>query len=85
MLIFLLVIMFQHDGGFHNVLLVHGTYVNTSILQDRKQKNTILSMNNVKGTHTIYFGSSLYIINQNPMIHRSDFHFITTWVARTSG
>ena len=32
-----------------------------------------------KGIHTIYFSSSLYIINQKPMIHRSDFHCITTW------
>ena len=37
-----------------------------------------------KGTHTIYFSSSLYIINQKPMIHRTDFHCTTTWVARSS-
>ena len=39
----------------------------------------------VKGTHTVYLSSSLYIINQKPMIHRTDFHCITTWVARSSG
>ena len=31
----------------------------------------------LKGTHTVYFSSSLYIINQKPMIHRTDFHCIT--------
>ena len=39
----------------------------------------------IKGTHTIYFSSSLYIINQKPMIPRTHFHCITTWVARSSG
>ena len=39
----------------------------------------------VKRTHTFYFSSSLYIINQKPMIPRTDFHCITTWVARCSG
>ena len=39
----------------------------------------------LKGTHTIYFSSSLYIINQKPMIPRIHFHCITTWVARSSG
>ena len=38
-----------------------------------------------KGTHTVYFSSSFYIINQKSMIHRTDFHCITTWVARSSG
>ena len=38
----------------------------------------------IKGTHTIYFSSSLYIINQKPMIPRNHFHRITTWVARSS-
>ena len=40
---------------------------------------------NIKGTHTVYFSSSLYIINQKPMIHRTHFNCITTWVARSSG
>ena len=31
-------------------------------------------------THTVYFSSSLNILNQKPMIHRTDFHCITTWV-----
>ena len=31
-----------------------------------------------KDTHAIYFSSSLYIINQKPMIPRTDFHCITT-------
>ena len=35
--------------------------------------------------HTVYFSSSLYIINQKPMVPRTDFHCITTWVARSSG
>ena len=39
----------------------------------------------LKGTHTVYFSSSSYIINQNPMIPRTDFHCITTWVACSSG
>ena len=39
----------------------------------------------LKGTHTVYFSSSLYIINQKPMIHRTDFHCITTLVAHSSG
>ena len=32
----------------------------------------------VKGTHTVYFSNSLYIINQKPMIPRTHFHCITT-------
>ena len=31
----------------------------------------------IKGTHTIYFSSSFYIINQKPMIPRTYFHCIT--------
>ena len=31
-----------------------------------------------KGTHTVYFSSSLYIINQKPMIPRTYFHCKTT-------
>ena len=38
-----------------------------------------------KGTHTVYFISSFYIINQKPMIPKTDFHCITTWVACSSG
>ena len=29
--------------------------------------------------------SSIYIINKKPMIPRTDFHCITTWVARSLG
>ena len=32
----------------------------------------------LKGTHTVYFSSSLYIISQKPMIPRTHFHCITT-------
>ena len=39
----------------------------------------------IKVTHTVYFSSSLYIINQKPMIPRIHFYCITTWVARSSG
>ena len=39
----------------------------------------------IKGTHTVYFSSFLYIINQKPRIPRTDFLCITTWVARSSG
>ena len=39
----------------------------------------------IKGTHSVYFSSSLYIINQKHMIPRTHFHCITTWVARSSG
>ena len=40
-----------------------------------------------KGTHRPidYFSSSLYAINQKPMIPRIHFYCITTWVARSSG
>ena len=38
-----------------------------------------------KGTHTLYFSSSLYIINQKPVIPRSHFHCITIWEAHSSG
>ena len=33
-----------------------------------------------KWTHTVYFSSPLYIINQKPMIPRIHFHCITTWL-----
>ena len=36
-------------------------------------------------THTVCFSNSLYIINQKPMIPRTPFHCITTWVACSSG
>ena len=52
-------------------------------------KRTILpekfSENDVKGTHTIYFTSSFYVIYQKSMITRTDFHCITTQVAHSSG
>ena len=31
-------------------------------------------MGKIKGTHTVYFSSSFYIINQKPMIPSTDFH-----------
>ena len=31
----------------------------------------------VKETHTVYFSSSFYIVNQKPMIPRTDFHCMT--------
>ena len=34
----------------------------------------------LKGTHTVYFSSSLYIINQKSMIRRTHFNCKTTWV-----
>ena len=40
---------------------------------------------NVKGTNTVYFSSALYITDEKPMIPRTHFHCITTWVARSSG
>ena len=36
-----------------------------------------------KGTHTICFGVSFYILNEKPMIPRTDFHCITRWVAHS--
>ena len=48
-------------------------------LEDFKEKTDL------KGTHTVYFSSTLYIINQKPMIPRIYFHYISTWVARPSG
>ena len=44
----------------------------------------ILNLTTVKGTHTVYFSSSLYIINQKPIIPRTH-NCITTWVASSSG
>ena len=38
----------------------------------------------VKGIHTVSLSSSLYFINQKPMIPRTHFHCITTWVAHSS-
>ena len=38
----------------------------------------------LKRTHTVYFSSSLYIINQKPVIPRTHFRCITTWVACSS-
>ena len=38
-----------------------------------------------KGTHTVYFSSSFDTINPKPMIHRTDFHYIPTWVVHSSG
>ena len=43
--------------------------------------NTILEVTSAcgfKGTHTVYFSSLLYIINQKPMIPRTPFHCKTT-------
>ena len=34
---------------------------------------------------SLVFSGSLYIINQKPMIHRTDIHCITTWVAHSFG
>ena len=42
-------------------------------------------MLSIKGTHTAYFSSFFYIINQKPMIPRTDVHCITIWVSRFSG
>ena len=43
------------------------------------EKLNICSMQKaLKGTHTVYFSSSLYIINQKPMISRTHFHCKTT-------
>ena len=38
---------------------------------------------NFKGTHTVCFGSSCYIINQKPAKPRKDFHCKTTWLVRS--
>ena len=34
----------------------------------------------IKGTHTVNLSSSLYIIIQKPMKHRTNFHCITTGI-----
>ena len=47
--------------------------------------NDALMVQKVKGNHTVYFSSSLYIINQKPMIPKTLFHCITTCAARSSG
>ena len=39
----------------------------------------------VKGTHTVYFSSSFFILNKKPVIPRSDFHCTTPWIACSSG
>ena len=46
---------------------------------------THLNKKTFKGTHTVYFSSSLYIINQKPMIPRTHFHCIPTWAECSSG
>ena len=46
---------------------------------------SVVDLLKLKGTHTVNFSSSLYIINQKPMINRTHFHCITTWVASSSG
>ena len=43
-----------------------------------------LSSMSFKGTYTVSLRRSVYIINQKPMIPRTDFHCITTWVAHSS-
>ena len=48
------------------------------------QKTHIAFYNVHKGTHTVYFSSSFFVINQKPVIPRTDFHSITTWIARSS-
>ena len=50
-----------------------------------KRKNKLGHFPGFKWTYIVYFSSSLYIINQKPMIHRTYFHCITTWVVRSSG
>ena len=39
----------------------------------------------LKGPILFYLSSSFYIINQKPVIPRTDFHCISTWVAHSSG
>ena len=39
----------------------------------------------IKGTHTVYFSSSFYIMIQKNEVPRKHFHCITTWVAGSSG
>ena len=46
---------------------------------------SVVDLLKLKGTHTVNFSSSLYIINQKPMINTTHFHCITTWVASSSG
>ena len=41
-------------------------------------KSYIESFYTFKGTHTVYFSGSFYIINQKPMIPRTYFHCMTT-------
>ena len=53
-----------------------------SIKKDKTQYLPIIL--NIKRTYNAYFNSSFYIINQKLMTPKTDFHFITTWVARSS-
>ena len=41
------------------------------------KKSTHISYIKFKGTHTVYFSSSLYITNQKAIMHRTDFYCIT--------
>ena len=76
-------VFIQSDKEAADVLNEYFTSVYT--LMKKQEVYLILNIIIVKGTHTLHFSSSLYIINQKPMIPRTDFHCITTWVARSSG
>ena len=39
----------------------------------------------IKGTNTVFFSISFHIINQKPIIPRTDFHYKTTRIAHSSG
>ena len=61
----IIIITFVMNSGFCRIIFVCNLMPNTAV-------------RNIKGTHTVYFSSSLYIINQNPMIPRTHFHCKTT-------
>ena len=58
-----------------------GSKYDSTGIENYTLKNALCSCTyrtGLKGTHTVYFSSSLYIKNQKPMIPRTDFHCITT-------
>ena len=55
------------------------------LLKFYKNTSNDVTTHSFKESHTVYFSSSFYIINQKPMMPRTHFHCKPTWVAHSSG
>ena len=75
----------QHSSTFFHEMASDALSVCCNIYALHACLIMVLRKKVLKGTHTIYFSSSLYIINQKPMIPRTHFHRITTWIAPSYG